>query len=437
MKKSIEFLIVRHPRTQVDREFMKNEQGVWEPCSDEQIVKGASEKYEYRLSDRGILEADETALKLHEYYLKHGKTNLMLLHSSLNRTTEFDEILRQVLKEGSLYGEVIHKPVDEFRERWFGDIDGQPKKEVEGAVEATRIFPDIEHALTYADDFKFLAEYLGIPDPKPGESFLDTFYRFDRGVQKYILGECFDEDGVPQFDYVPIPCHQIGGVFLLGSLMLITKPREEIEAIIRLRKKETDPMKIQAYKECLVPYYLLEPSMFNRIKFTYFNDRLWFTGIEQNDHYHLSELEKRIIDPETGQVRIEDEDAKRVLRVRNSLSRWYAQRGWPIDPDKKVLPFETYDSVGTRGPSIGSPLELWQIIIDSEKLADPYIDNHMGTGLNISHFPNWIENTFGYADLGEQIEDKLRQLTVTTPADIPRIRREIHKILKDYISLQN
>lgn len=433
MTQSIEFLIVRHPETQVDREFMKTEQGVWVPCPEQQLIKGASDKYEYRLSDLGILESEETALAILTYYTEQGKHNLMLLHSDLNRTTEFDEILRGILKKGSIKGEVIHKAVPEFRERSFGSIEGQPKKKVEEAVNKTGKFPTLEHALMYADDFKILAEYLGISNPEPGEPFLNTFKRVNTGVENYILKECFDNK-VPQFDYVLIAAHQISGPFLSRALELIIRPPELIERIIKLIERQKDPELLQMYKDCLVPYYHLEPARFNRIRFTYFNNRLWFTCIEQNDRGHLTALKARVIDQETKQTRIEGEDAKRVERVRKSLSKWYAQRGWPIDPDKKVFPFEAYDSEGRHGLTIGSPLELYQIILDKKKFGDPYISNHMGTRKNVDHFPSWIQGTFGYDDLSDQIRGKLLQLTVTPQPNLTSVRIEIHAILKDYIS---
>lgn len=412
---------------------MKNEQEIWVPCPEQQILKGASDKYEYRLSDRGILEAEETALRLLKYYMEQGKSNLMLLHSDLNRTTEFDEILRRILRKGTLEGEVIHKAVPEFRERFFGSIEGQPKNKLEKAVDKIGIAPNLGQALTYLNDFTPLAEFLGLNEQEPGEPFLDTFKRLNTGVHNYIVEECLDENKVPKFDYVPIAAHQISGLYLLAALKLITRPPKLVEGIIRKIERQKNPETLQMYKECLVPHYDLEPSRFNRIRFTHYNDRLWFTGIEQNDRGHLVELEAKIIDPKTKQLRIEEEEAERVKRVRNSLSRWYAQRGWPVDPDKTVFPFETYNKRNRRGPDIGSPLELYYIIMDKKKLDDQYISNHMGTRKNIEHFPDWIEKNFGYCDLAELIKGKLTQLTVTPP-NLKRVRSEIHTILKNYMS---
>jgi len=416
MPESIEFLVVRHAQTEADSIYRSDDYGIFVPHTKKRVLKGSFDNsFLYRLSDEGILYAHETALALLKHY-KGGK-RVMLFHSPLIRTTEFEEILRQVLEDAS------HSVIDEFKERRFGSLEGHSINELERAVIETKQFPNYGQALAYADDFSFLEEHLGL-EIKKGELFKDALKRVYKGVQQ-VVERCFTADHVPLFDYVPIVGHQISGIYLIHLLRLIGKPPEEVDKILESIKTQDD-------KDREMPYFHLEPARFYMVRFIPYGGRLWTEVQEHNDWHHLALLESRITNSETGETRIEGEEAQRVTRVRKLLTRWYAKRSLPLNPDMTTTPFYMHAGDGTEGLQINSPLELSDIIAEHKKIPDSFIQYHMGTRENIDQIPNWVENVFGYNELAE-IMRKRNTTLIGEGANLSWIRIEIQKTMHKYM----
>ncbi len=418
MPDSIEFLVIRHAKTEADIPYTKDKSGIHIQDPKKCLIKGCSDNSQlYRLSDEGILYAHETALALLKHYKKGERVRLF--HSPLTRTTEFEEILRTVLKN------VTHTPIEEFRERWFGSIDGQPIDEFERVVLETSIYPTYSLALTYADDFNQFEKQMGL-DVQGGETFKDTFRRVYRGMQN-VVNQCFTSHYTPLSDYVPIVGHQIEGVFALACLRLIGKSQEEVEQIIKNIKTQED-------KERLVPYYHLCPARFYRVRFIAYKDRLWAEVQEHNDWHHLALLEAKITNLETGEVKLQEDDLERVDKVRKLLTRWYAQRELPVNPSLEIQPFYMYSPEATRSIEIASPLKLAGLIKNNNEIPDTYVENQMGKRENINQIPDWIKNVFGYDDLAENLRN-LNESLIWGKAPIDSIRLEISGIIEDYTSL--
>ncbi len=313
----VELIILRHAQTTRDTTYVKDSPTEGAPYKESEgpILKGHSNDIAYRLSDLGVLQAYTTAERIRRHYEGLGKLGkVVLCNSPLLRATETEEILKLVIHEA------VCADIGELTERNFGGIEGHKIVDLNNALKDTKMYPSLDLALTYSDNFDYLEEALKIRglkvEHRDSEDFKSTLRTRHRGL-RYIL------ENYSWADCIIAVVHQISGVFTIGAVDLLDKKEEDVERIL-------SGIDVSSYyaKKKIVPYSHLEPSRFSRIRITEFEGTMWVEYIEQNESGHLTSLQhKRILDPK---------DRELVDRIRASLVHLYSSRGLPLGPDRST-----------------------------------------------------------------------------------------------------